>query len=542
MKGDFTRVTFDPTRHFSRVLMQQGRVTLDADPNEQTDILLHYLRTLAADLIGPYAGPAAGGGFALTTDAAGQLAISAGRYYVDGILVENEEPCLYADQPAYPLAPDDPLAAETQNRTGNTFWVYLDVWERHVTYLDEGSIRESALGGPDTCSRSQVVWQVKAKTIATQPDKDGVPANADRAKLEKLASEIKARLEKANSDQRPALERELAAIEARLAQLPKDETPTPAPAALSCGAPLADLVAISSAALAARLDPGAQQTGPCVLAPDAKYRGAENQLYRVEIHVPGKAGAATFKWSRDNGSVTTAWVGTNGNDLVVTSARGFSAGCWVELLDEVTELHGLPGVLVKVAKVEGQAISIDPASVPAGDSLAWSAGLVNPKLRRWDQASQGDSVLQAGAVPVVESTATQVEWLDLEDGIQVQFAAGGEYRTGDYWLIPARVATGEIEWPEDGSGGAVAIPPQGIEHHYAPLGYVSFDGKQWSIQSCTCTFNPLSSCFAAASPAPSRPKPTLPNTGDGPVKANPAVNPAGIVKKVIAVRGRRKDG
>lgn len=462
MKGDFTRVTFDPTRHFSRVLMQQGRVTLDADPNEQTDILLHYLRTLAADLIGPYAGPAVGGGFSLATDTSGQLAISPGRYYVDGILVENEEKCLYTDQPAYPLASDDPLAAETQNRTGNTFWVYLDVWERHVTYLDEGAIRESALDGPDTCSRSQVVWQVKAKPISAKAGGDAVPANPDRAKLEKMASDLKARIEKANSDQRPALERELAAVEARLAQLPRDETPAPAPATPSCGAPLADLVALSSAAMTARLDPGARQTGPCVLSPDAKYRGAENQLYRVEIHAPGKAGAATFKWSRDNGSVTTAWVGTNGNDLLVTSARGFSAGCWVELLDEVTELQGLPGVLVKVAKVEGQAISIDPASVSAGDSLAWSAGLANPKLRRWDQASQGDSVLQAGAVPVVESAGTQIEWLDLEDGIQVQFSAGGDYRTGDYWLIPARVTTGEIEWPQDGSGGQAAIPPQGI--------------------------------------------------------------------------------
>ena len=37
--------------------MQQGRVQLDADWNEQADILLHYLRTLAADLIGPFGGP-----------------------------------------------------------------------------------------------------------------------------------------------------------------------------------------------------------------------------------------------------------------------------------------------------------------------------------------------------------------------------------------------------------------------------------------------------------------------------------------------------
>jgi len=61
MKGDFTRYTFDRTRHFSRVLMQQGRVQLDADWNEQAAILLHYLRALAADMIGPFGGPGPGG-------------------------------------------------------------------------------------------------------------------------------------------------------------------------------------------------------------------------------------------------------------------------------------------------------------------------------------------------------------------------------------------------------------------------------------------------------------------------------------------------
>ena len=94
MKGDFTRVTFDPSKNYCRVLMQQGRVTLDADANEQTAILLHYLRTLARDLIGPYAAPGADPGFQLGFDDVNKLTISAGRYYVDGILVTNDETCL----------------------------------------------------------------------------------------------------------------------------------------------------------------------------------------------------------------------------------------------------------------------------------------------------------------------------------------------------------------------------------------------------------------------------------------------------------------
>ena len=56
MKGDFSRLTFDPARQFSRVLMQQGRVQLDADWNEQSSLLLHHLRVLARALVGPYGG------------------------------------------------------------------------------------------------------------------------------------------------------------------------------------------------------------------------------------------------------------------------------------------------------------------------------------------------------------------------------------------------------------------------------------------------------------------------------------------------------
>src|SRR6186713_811094 len=90
MRGDFSRETFDPLRHFSRVLVQQGRLQLDADSNEQSDILLHYLRTLASDLIGGHGGP--GVGFTIGKLAGGpkpDFSIAPGRYYVDGVLAEN---------------------------------------------------------------------------------------------------------------------------------------------------------------------------------------------------------------------------------------------------------------------------------------------------------------------------------------------------------------------------------------------------------------------------------------------------------------------
>src|SRR5437588_10157922 len=51
-RSDITRDTFNRLNNFSRVLKQQGRVDLDAEWNEQVDILLYYLRTLTKDLVG----------------------------------------------------------------------------------------------------------------------------------------------------------------------------------------------------------------------------------------------------------------------------------------------------------------------------------------------------------------------------------------------------------------------------------------------------------------------------------------------------------
>ena len=52
MKGDFTRVTFEPRKRYTGVRMQQGRVQLDADWNEQAEIQAYLERTEATDVIG----------------------------------------------------------------------------------------------------------------------------------------------------------------------------------------------------------------------------------------------------------------------------------------------------------------------------------------------------------------------------------------------------------------------------------------------------------------------------------------------------------
>ena len=57
MKSDITRITFSKYKHYRKVIMQQGRVQLDADWNEQNDIQDHQERSILKDIIGSSGGP-----------------------------------------------------------------------------------------------------------------------------------------------------------------------------------------------------------------------------------------------------------------------------------------------------------------------------------------------------------------------------------------------------------------------------------------------------------------------------------------------------
>ena len=82
----------------------------------------------------------------------------------------------------------------------------------------------------------------------------------------------------------------------------------------------------------------------------------------------------------------------------------------------------------------------------------------------------------------------------------------GSYRTGDYWLIPARTATGELEWPpyEVPNLNPQPQPRLGIEHHYCRLALIRVqDGViDKDVTDCRQIFPPLTELTAAgAKPA-----------------------------------------
>ena len=484
MKGDFTRNTYDPRNHYSRVLMQQGRVQLDADWNEQGAIFSHYLRALARDLIGPHAAPAGSNGLQVVIDPnliakydgsllkdstiasdkkllqrlSGELkkgtsfVINPGRYYVEGILIENRNPMLYSDQAGF-----DAQIFGDQKKT--PYVVYLDVWERHITCVEDPHIREIALGGPDTTTRLQIVWQVKTDAHY-------------------------------NSDQ-----------PCNLGGTPKQP---------------------GSGLLRARAKQGSPSPEPCVIAPSSSYRGAENQLYRVEILragvADGTATGASYIWSRENGSVVLPIVnigaastlanGTTQLDVTLASLGcdkklGLHSGDWVSVVDDTAVLQNRADPLLKVIKIDR-----DTMTVTLQGSTLVSNASTHPLLRRWDQKT---GVNVDGALPVQESDDSDAglldkNWITLEDGVQIWFAKGGSYCTGDYWLIPARVANGDIDWPDEiqadgsmrmlnGSPVTAELSAEGPRHYYAPLGVFTANAAGApAINSCLCTVQTVTQC------------------------------------------------
>jgi hypothetical protein len=478
MKGDFSRDTFDKLKHYSGVLMQQGRVQLDADWNEQASITRHHSDTRGGDIVGRCGTRSDDPGFEVMFSGSKGFGIGKGRYYADGMLCENEEGVTYKLQPDLPDPPEIPELLKKHKAVAGL--IYLEVWQRHITALDDRQLRETALGGPDTATRVKTVWQAKVLPLPSVAVKKPNSLAQKVAKRKQLEAELQEILPSGHFSDLERCRSSLAELEQEIADLAPDAT---------CGKPFPeweDLIAPSTGTLNARTAQPPKNAGPCALPPLAGYQRLENQLYRVEVHTGGTRDEATFKWSRDNGSVVTAIKSVDGNDLTVADVGkdevlGFAADQWVEIIDDFTELNGLPGELVKVVDVNSTSNVIRVTAAPATIDTS-----MHPKLRRWDQA---------GASATPSAVKMRDGWLPLEDGIEVSFAEG-TYKTGDYWLIPGRTATGEIEWPpyEVPNTNPIPQPALGIKRHFCPLALFFFnrdDSKLYRLRDCRRAFPPI---------------------------------------------------
>ncbi len=145
MKGDFSRLTFRSGKRYTSVRLQQGRVTLDSDWNEQTAIREYPARVRFEDVVGTSAVPGSTGFAAPTTEM--------GRWRSQ--LVESTSGA----------SPANWTSVRRSNASYGTRWCRppadpifsaLDAWERHLTAVDDPELLDVALGGADTTTRLEV--------------------------------------------------------------------------------------------------------------------------------------------------------------------------------------------------------------------------------------------------------------------------------------------------------------------------------------------------------------------------------------------------
>ena len=172
---------------------------------------------------------------------------------MDGILCENEANIDLDKQLDLPVASLSNLIMPKNVAVQNGLYIaYLDVRQRHITALEDDGIREVALGGPDTATRTKTLWQVKLLG--------------------------------------------------------------PIPAPLTCASEpglWTDLLdSAQNGKLSARAPSDTTATDPSVVPPGAGYHRLGNLLYRVEIHEVDASGAIKpLKWSRTTApSSRVGWI------------------------------------------------------------------------------------------------------------------------------------------------------------------------------------------------------------------------------------------
>ncbi len=460
MAGDYTRFTFEPTKGFSGLHKQQGRVSLDSEFNEFEEILDRHTRSEMYDTVGQAVYPATTPTAFQIGVTAGQLTIGIGRMYVDGIQAEcfgdmslatpfdpnvggvvGSGPLFFNQQPFFYLSPPSALAFPGLSPTpGDINLVYLDVWQRELTMFEDDELREVALNGPDTATRVQTAWQVKVL----------FPADAN-----------------------------------------------------SCSTPpatWATLTAPSTARLTTVLAAAVPSGGPCVINPAGGYTGIENRLYRVEIQRAGTLGGvgparAQFKWSRDNASLAARVLSivagpVAGQSIINVASTGrdswtrFEPGNEIELLDDHVEYAmretGRGGDMATVVAVNH---ATGDVTIDVDLSAFAISAARHPRIRRWDSSL---------SAPVPLRDVDNVTAFALEDGVSARFGSGATdtLHAGDFWVFAARTATGTIDMLTD-------APPRGILHHYARLALVTSGAPPVVTSDCRTPWPPDSGCCTA---------------------------------------------
>ncbi len=410
-------------RPYSGVYQQQGRMITDADWNATTQVSKDRLDRALADVIGK--GTPEQGGI-ITGDEDAGFEIVWGDVYVDGVRAEltsrsGSVAFGLTDQMDFPDAIAAPNGAHR---------LYLDVWERSLTALEETTLLDDALHGADTSTRTRTMAQVKLCPQDFDPE---------------------------DSAQNPPIG------EGRLTLTLRSGSATP------------------------------DECEPCLDEIDVSGRMG-NYAFRMEIHdverdASGAPTRLTLKWSRENGAESAAvsqeppgfisadWIYEFYNSADEDSASESHAG-----------FHHPTVITNGFVEARGELVEGYPDNAPGGFALVrrWDGYVVLEKNgATWELASQ---MVDGESLPFgrdrnqrLSTELGEAQHGHLNEGATVLMSldtmtlsvemADHQHLAGDYWI-------GIVREARHNAGDVLRddATPDGILHHYMCLVDVADDG------------------------------------------------------------------
>lgn len=442
MGSDKTRITYNEAQQYRTVVMQQGRVTLDADWNEAQQIHEETLLHETLDIVGPSGTPDDGYAVVETgqpTEPAFDLFVgakgAAGTMYVGGLRVWLRDQVHYSNQSDWLDHTSDPdwVDISQSEFDPRNEYVYLLLREQEVSAVEDAELRELALGGPDTAARTRLLQHfVRLKTKAT--DCAGALAEAKQGWASKglIFDPVTMRLN-------------------------------------------------SASRLQVNFETTLTKENLCEPEAHGGYLGAENQLIRVQVVAyDAKTDQYTLLWGYDNASFLYR-VTLDPDKTTLTLAPRPVDDAHFPLAGQAVEVLRAAARLANgeyVAAANGQAFTLDQAYDPDQGQVVLPSALAAP----YTESSETPRLfLRAWGPPPLAFTAGNKVSLP-GTGLQITLTAPANKRlhVGDYWIFAVRPNTAADPeasttlYPPRYLDVTVAQPPEGPRLWACPLAVITW--------------------------------------------------------------------